>query len=168
MTEFSLTIDFDSNISVSDIIAQDTLDTKILKQDAPGSKVRDFVNASEAQDQREAELIAIEDFIAKNGVTRPTEENFKPKKASWGGKSKAQKLAENPDYVERRGRPRSQYIKAVTFVKVGNTWKRASRGRGKLGEIRKTFNIHFSNMDKASKGNHSLKSLQAMEKQSIK
>lgn len=152
-----------------------TLDVSSLKQDAPNAPVRTHVDEDEASDERAGELDAIEAFIAKHGVTKPTEEDYKPKSQAWG-KSKAQKLAENPDYVERRGRPRKSFTKDLSFVRVQtadvdlgegeDVFKRAGRGRAKKGEVRVSFTIHHTNIDKACAGEHTRDALTAMVKAS--
>ena len=170
--------------TLSDLLNESkTLDVSSLKQDAPNAPVRDHVNQNEADDQRDGELDAIEAFIAKHGVTKPTEEDYKPKSAAWGpqSKSKAEKLKENPDYIERRGRPRKSFTKDLSFVRVytlpvdfmgtdmrqtqgesADVFKRAGRGRGKKGEVRETFTIHHTNIDKACAGTHTRDALIAM------
>ena len=77
-------------------------------------------------DARAQELSAIEDFIAKNGVSVPTAEDFKPKKQSWRGKKS--KKTDGQVAKERRGRPRTKYTKTMTFVihdQVSPTWEGA-------------------------------------------
>jgi len=163
MTEYKLAIDYNTDITISDIANERTLDVTSLKQDNPGAPVRKHVDHDEAEDERDGEIAAIEAFIAQHGVKRPTEEDFIPKKCSWGGKSKAQKLAENPAYIERRGRRRTTFSKDVTFVVVdGGEYKRAGRGRAKLGETRQTFTIHFSNVEKVSEGTFTSDYLQSL------
>ena len=118
-------------------------------------------------DERSLELAMIEEFIKKNGVTRPTEEDFQPKSQRWSRnvKTKAQKLAENPNYMERRGRKRTTFTKDVTFICLDNgTYKRAGRGRAKLGETRESFTLYHTNVEKASEGSWTREQLEAMKK----
>jgi len=165
------------NTTLSDLLNESkTLDVSSLKQDAPNAPVRMYVDENEAEDQRDGELDAIEAFIAKHGVTKPTEEDYKPKSAAWGpqSKSKAEKLKEDPNYIERRGRPRQTFTKVLSFVRVlqadkglidtegKDVFKRAGRGRGKKGEIRETFTIYHTNVDKACAGTHTRAQLEAM------
>jgi hypothetical protein len=121
-------------------------------------------------DQRAHELEQIAAFIKKNGVTKPTEEDFEPKSYSWGGKKK------KVGGVERRGRPRTTYTKDVTFVRTlqadkglidkegKDQFKRAGRGRAKKGEIRESFKLHHTNVEKASEGTWTRTQLEAMAK----
>jgi hypothetical protein len=160
-TELALTINFDSNVTVSDLLEQKTLDVTSLKQDDIDAPVRAHVNDVEALDERSDELVQIETFIQKNGVTRPTEEDYIPKSQAWSRnvKSKAEKLAENPNYIERRGRKRTTYFKNLSFVRVvqadkglidkenKDQFKRAGRGRAKKGEVREVFEIYFTHVD---------------------
>ena len=44
MTEHKLAINFDTNVTVSDILEQKTLDVTSLKQDTPEGKVREHVD----------------------------------------------------------------------------------------------------------------------------
>lgn len=163
LTEHSLTIDFDTSVTVSDIMGENTLDTSVLKQDDINTPVREHVNEAEAVDEREYEIHAIEEFVARHGVTKPTEVDFTPKKYSWGGKSKAEQLAKNPDYVERRGRPRTLHAKKMSFTQLDNgLYKRSGRGRVKKGHKRHNFTIHFSKYDIARDGTHSHDALLAM------
>jgi len=174
MTEHSLAINFDTTVTVSDLLEEKTLDVSSLKQDAPGSKVRDHVDEVEALDARADELAQIANFIKVHGATKPTEEDYKPKSQAWGRnvKTKAQKLAENPNYTERRGRPRSSYTKAVTFVLVAispegegkDEFKRAGRGRAKKGEKRLSFTLHHTNVAKASEGTLTRNQLVALKR----
>jgi len=148
--------------TISDLLNEKELDVTSLKQDAPGATVREHVDCDEAFDARADELAQIQNFIKVHGATRPTEEDFKPKSQKWSRnvKTKAEKLAENPNYVERRGRPRSSYTKAVTFVLVAispegegkDQFKRAGRGRAKKGEKRLAFTLHHTNVAKVSDG----------------
>ena len=166
MTEHKLSIDFDTNVTVSDVLEQKELDVTSLKQDNPNAPVRDHVDEVEALDQRANELEQIAAFIAKNGVTRPTEEDYKPKSQKWSRniKTKAEKLKENPNYTERRGRKRTTYTKDVTFVSVDGGYKRAGRGRAKKGEVRETFTLYYTNVEKVSEGTWTRDDLQAMAK----
>tara|TARA_R110002110_G_C13438123_1_gene715865 strand:+ start:1917 stop:2441 length:525 start_codon:yes stop_codon:yes gene_type:complete len=174
MIEHNLTIDFDMTTTFSDIANEPTLDVAVLKQDDIDAPVRAHVDEVEEEDERTGELNAIEAFIAVNGVTKPTEEDFKPKSMSWGGKSKAQKLAENPNYIERRGRKRSTFVKAFSFVlsaispegEMLDTFKRAGRGRAKKGETRLSFTVHHTNIELACTGEHTRQALIAMAKAS--
>ena len=152
---------------ISDLLGKDTLDVSVLKKDAPDAPEKEFVSKAEELDaQRTDELAQIEAFIAKHGVTKPTEEDFVPKKRSWGGKSKAEKLAANPNYVERRGRPRTTFTKVLSFVRVEgrDEYKRAGRGRAKKGEQRESFTVHHNNIDKAADGTFTRAELLAMAK----
>jgi len=161
MTELSLHINFDSNVTVSDIIGQNTLDVAVLKKDAPDARERQFVNEAEAVDARDYELDAIETFIAQNGVTKPTAEDFIPKSQAW--RSKKSTAAKNPNAIDRRGRPRKSYVKDLTFVVVGkDVFKRAGRGRAKQNELREIFSIHHTNIDATCEGTHTRKALVAM------
>ena len=176
MQEHKLAINFDADVTVSDLLEEKTLDVSSLKQDAPGGKVRDHVDEIEALDARTDELAQIANFIKVHGATKPTEEDYKPKSQAWGRnvKTKAQKLAENPNYTERRGRPRATYTKAVTFVRVlqadkglidnegKDEFKRAGRGRAKKGEIRESFTLHHTNVDKVSEGTYTRDELIAL------
>ena len=164
MTELSLHINFDSNVTVSDIIGQNTLDVAVLKKDAPDARERQFVNEAEAVDARDYELEAIDTFIAQNGVTRPTAEDFIPKSQAWRSKkSAAAAAARNPNAIDRRGRPRISYVKDLTFVVVGkDAFKRAGRGRAKQDERREIFSIHHTNIDATCEGTHTRKALVAL------
>jgi acetylornithine deacetylase/succinyl-diaminopimelate desuccinylase-like protein len=169
MNEHKLTIDFDTNVTVSDILEQRELDVTSLKQDNPEGPVRKHVDEIEALDQRADELAQIANFIQAHGVTRPTEEDFKPKSQRWSRnvKTKAEKLKENPNYVERRGRQRTTFTKTVTFVALdGGNFKRAGRGRAKLGETRETFVIYYTHMDTVSNGTWTRKELETFAKHS--
>ena len=169
MQEHKLSISFDSDVTVSDLLEEKTLDVSSLKQDAPGGKVRDHVDEIEALDARTDELEQIANFIKVHGATKPTEEDFIPKSQAWGRnvKSKAQKLAENPNYIERRGRPRSSYTKSVTFVALSNDeFKRAGRGRAKKGETRESFTLHHTNVANVSEGTYTRKELVALIRKS--
>ena len=178
MQEHKLAINFNTDVTVSDLLEEKTLDVSSLKQDAPGSKVRDHVDEIEALDARTDELAQIANFIKVHGATKPTEEDFIPKSRAWGRnvKSKAHLRAKNPNYVERRGRPRSRYTKSVTFVRVlqadkglidnegKDQFKRAGRGRAKKGEIRESFILHHTNVDKVSEGTYTRAELVALIK----
>ena len=178
MQEHKLSIDFNTDVTVGDLLEEKTLDVSSLKQDAPGSKVRDHVDEIEALDARADELQQIANFIKVHGATKPTEEDYKPKSQAWGRnvKTKAQKLAENPNYTERRGRPRSTYTKSVTFVRIhtadvdlgeGNDeFKRAGRGRAKKGEVRESFTLHHTNVAKVSEGTYTRDELVALIRKS--
>jgi hypothetical protein len=164
MQDFNLTIDFDLDVNtVTDCLPSDTFDVSSLKQESPDGPVLDVAPGDEELDERQEELATIEAFIAQNGVTRPTVEDFKPKKVSWRGKKskKTDKQVEG----ERRGRPRTKYTKSLTFVCLndgGTEFKRAGRGRGKVGEVRKTFDIHHTHVDTVSTGVWTLDQLVAM------
>jgi hypothetical protein len=165
MQEHKLAINFNTDVTVGDLLEEKTLDVSSLKQDAPDSKVRDHVDEIEALDARTSELEQIANFIKIHGATKPTEADFVPKSQAWGRnvKTKAQKLAENPNYTERRGRPRSSYTKSVTFVALGkDQFKRAGRGRAKKGEIRESFILHYANVDKLNEGTYTRKQLVAL------
>ena len=178
MTEHSLAIDFDTNVTVSDVLEQKELDVTVLKQDDIDAPVREHTSEVEALDARANELAQIAEFIKKNGATRPTEKDFTPKSQSWSRnvKSKAEKIAENPAYIERRGRPRKSYTKDVAFIRTlqadkglidkegKDQFKRAGRGRAKKGEIRESFTIYYTNVEKVSEGEWTRKQLEAMAK----
>jgi len=176
MQEHKLSISFDTDVTVSDLLEEKTLDVSSLKQDAPGGKVRDHVDEIEALDARTDELAQIANFIKVHGATKPTEADFVPKSQAWGRnvKTKAQKLAENPNYTERRGRPRSSYTKAVTFVLVAispegegkDEFKRAGRGRAKKGEKRLSFTLHHTNVANVSEGTYTRDELVALIRKS--
>jgi len=163
-TEYSLNIDFKTDVSVSDVISQNTLDVSVLKQDSPEGKIRAHVDEVEANDAREMELDAIAQYIATNGVTKPTEADYEPKAYSWRGKrSTAKKDNKSSNGIESRGRPRTKFHKDLAFVCVSNNeFKRAGRGRARKGEIRETFEIHHTNVDAVCEGTHTRKSLVAM------
>ena len=154
MIEHNLTIDFDLNVNtVSDCLPADTFDVSALKKESPDGPVLDLAPGDAELDARAEEVASIEAFIAQNGVTRPTAEDFKPKKVSWRGKKskKTDKQVAN----ERRGRPRTKFTKTLTFVMVSEAqalFKRAGRGRGKAGQFRKAFEIHHTNVDTVSAG----------------
>ncbi len=167
MTEHALKISFDSDVTVADILEQRELDVTSLNQDDASVPVQAPTNEMKEIDERSLELTMIEEFIKKNGVTRPTEEDFQPKSQRWSRnvKTKAQKLAENPNYMERRGRKRTTYTKDVTFICLDNgTFKRAGRGRAKLGETRESFTLYHTNVEKASEGSWTREQLEAMKK----
>ena len=167
MTEHALKISFDSDVTVADILEQRELDVTSLNQDDVSVPVQAPTNEMKEIDERSLELAMIEEFIKKNGVTRPTEEDFQPKSQRWSRnvKTKAQKLAENPNYMERRGRKRTTYTKDVTFICLDNgTFKRAGRGRAKLGETRESFTLYHTNVEKASEGSWTREQLEAMKK----
>ena len=157
MQEHSLAINYDLGTNtVSDCLPMDTFDVSALKKESPDGPVMDVAPGDAELDARTQELEAIEDYIAKNGVTVPTAEDFKPKKVSWRGKKS--KKTDGQVASERRGRPRTKYTKTMTFVMVYThpdmpaLFKRAGRGRAKVGEIRKSFDIHHTNVDTASVG----------------
>ena len=152
MQEHSLAINYDLGVNtVTDCLPADTFDVSALKKESPDGPVMDVAPGDAELDARAQELTAIEDYIAKNGVTVPTAEDFKPKKVSWRGKKS--KKTDKQVASERRGRPRSKYTKTMTFVMVdADTFKRAGRGRGKAGDIRKSFEIHHTHVDTVSVG----------------
>ena len=142
--------------TISDMLSDaKQLDVSSLKKDSPDSAPRDFVDDSEEIDARSGEVQAIEDFIKAHGVTKPTAEDFKPKKQRWGSKKSAK--------AGGRGRPRKSFTKDLSFVKLDDgTFKRAGRGRGKKGETRQIFTIFHNNVDKACAGTHTRDALTAM------
>jgi hypothetical protein len=160
MYEHNLTIDFDLGTNtVTDCLPMDTFDVSSLKKETPNGPEMDVAPGDEELDARAQELSAIEDFIAQNGVSVPTVEDFKPKKQSWRGKKS--KKTDVQVASERRGRPRKSYTKSMTFVIhdwvlsptwEGALWKRAGRGRAKTGEFRKTFDIHHTHLDTIAAG----------------
>ena len=183
MFEHNLTIDFDLGTNtVTDCLPMDTFDVSSLKKETPEGPEMDVAPGDEELDARAQELSAIEDFIAQNGVSVPTAEDFKPKKQSWRGRNIKKKNGQyktfsntmglykedsknisdyQPVSTERRGRPRKSYTKTMTFVIhdwvlsptwEGALWKRAGRGRAKTGEFRKTFDIHHTHLDTISAG----------------
>ena len=178
MPEHALKISFNSDVTVADILEQRELDVTSLNQDDASVPVQAPTNEMKEIDERSLELAMIEEFIKKNGVTRPTEEDFQPKSQRWSRnvKTKAQKLAENPNYMERRGRKRTTFTKDVTFVRTlqadkglidkegKDQFKRAGRGRAKLGEVRETFTLYYTNVEKISEGTWTRKELEAMKK----
>ena len=112
---------------------------------------------------RGVELDAIASFIAKNGVTKPTAEDFVPKSLAWSTRKKSTKKVDNPNVLERRGRPRTKFSKSLSFVVLADgTFKRAGRGRAKLDEVRESFEIHFTNIDKVCEGTHTREALAAL------
>ena len=152
MQEHKLAINYDLGVNtVTDCLPTDTFDVSALKKESPDGPVMDVAPGDAELDARAQELTAIEDYIAKNGVTVPTAEDFKPKKQSWRGKKS--KKTDKQVASERRGRPRTKYTKTMTFVMVdADTFKRAGRGRGKAGQFRKTFEIHHTHVDTVSVG----------------
>lgn len=173
----SFSIAINETATLSDLLGDaKTLDVSSLKEDAAPVAARLRTDSDEDLVLRSEELDAIEAFIAKHGVTKPTEEDYKPKSAAWGpqSKSKAEKLKENPQYIERRGRPRQTFTKVLSFVRVlqadkglidthgKDEFKRAGRGRGKKGVVRETFKIHHTNVEKACTGTHTRNALIAM------
>ena len=154
MYEHNLTIDFDLGTNtVTDCLPMDTFDVSSLKKETPEGPEMDVAPGDAELDARAQELSAIEDFIAKNGVSVPTAEDFKPKKQSWRGKKS--KKTDGQVASERRGRPRKTYTKTMTFVMVSEMqalFARAGRGRAKLGEFRKSFEIHHTHVDTVSVG----------------
>ena len=177
MDYMNFSIAINDTATLSDLLGDaKTLDVSSLKEDAAHVAVTLRAGSDEDLVQRDSELDAIEAFIAKHGVTKPTEEDYKPKSAAWGpqSKSKAEKIKENPNYVERRGRPRSSFTKVLSFVRVlqadkglidtdgKDEFKRAGRGRSKKGETRETFTIHHTNVEKACAGTHTRNQLVAM------
>ena len=95
MIEHNLTIDFDlGNNTVTDCLPADTFDVSALKKESPDGPVLDLAPGDAELDARAEEVASIEAFIAQNGVTRPTAEDFKPKKVSWRGKKS--KKSEEP------------------------------------------------------------------------
>ena len=154
MYEHSLSIDFDLGTNtVSDCLPSDTFDVSALKKESPNGPVMDVAPGDAEIDARAQELTAIEDYIAKNGVSVPTAEDFIPKKVSWRGKKS--KKTDGQVAKERRGRPRTKYTKTMTFVMVSEMqalFARAGRGRGKAGQFRKTFEIHHTHVDTVSVG----------------
>jgi len=164
MNDHTLAINFNIGTgSMSDMLPTDTLDVSSLKQDAPGAPVKEFASEDEEEDARSTELGAIAAFIAENGVTKPVAADFVPKSQSWRGRKKSTKKIDNPNVLERRGRPRTKFSKTLSFVALGNdTFKRAGRGRAKLGETRERFEIHFSNIDASCEGTHTRDALIAL------
>ena len=152
MQEHSLAINYDLGTNtVSDCLPMDTFDVSALKKESPDGPVMDVAPGDAEIDARAQELTAIEDFIAKNGVSVPTAEDFKPKKQSWRGKKS--KKTDGQVAQERRGRPRTKYTKTMTFVMLdADTFKRAGRGRAKVGELRRAFEIHHTHVDAVSVG----------------
>ena len=152
MQEHSLAINYDLGTNtVSDCLPMDTFDVSALKKESPDGPMMDVAPGDAELDARAQELTAIEDFIAKNGVTVPTAEDFKPKKQSWRGKKS--KKTDGQVASERRGRPRTKYTKTMTFVMLdADTFKRAGRGRAKVGELRRAFEIHHTHVDAVSVG----------------
>jgi len=163
--------------TISDMLTDaKVLDVTTLKQDSPGAPVRTHVDEDEANDERINEIDAIEAFIAKHGVTKPTEEDYKPKSQAWRSKKSADLAAKNPNRVERRGRPRKVFTKDLAFVRVlqadkglidhngEDVFKRPGRGRAKHGEVRETFTIHHSQVAQACEGTHTRAQLEAMAK----
>ena len=152
MQEHSLAINYDLGVNtVTDCLPTDTFDVSALKKESPDGPVMDVAPGDAELDARAQELTAIEDFIAKNGVTVPTAEDFKPKKQSWRGKKS--KKTDKQVASERRGRPRTKYTKTMTFVQLddaGTMFRRAGRGRAKSGEIRRAFEIHHTHVDAVS------------------
>jgi len=153
--------------TISDMLSDaKQLDVSSLKKESPDSAPRDFVDDSEENDARMGEVQAIEDFIKSNGVTKPTAEDFKPKKQRWGSKKSAK--------AGGRGRPRKTFTKDLAFVRVlqadkglidtdgKDQFKRAGRGRAKKDEIREVFTIFHTNIDKACVGIHTRAALVAM------
>ena len=159
--------------TISDLLAEKELDVSSLKQDSPGGAVRTHVDDDEANDERDSEIDAIEAFIAKHGVTKPTEEDFKVKSMAWRSKKSAA-AKKGSNHMERRGRPRKVFVKELSFVRVlqadkglidadgKDEFKRAGRGRAKKGEVRETFTIHHLNVNTACAGTHTRKALTAM------
>jgi len=178
MDYMSFSIAINDTTTLSDLLGDaKTLDVSSLKEDAAHVATSAVsVNDDDNDVERHGELDAIEAFIAKHGVTKPTEEDYKPKSAAWGpqSKSKAEKIKENPHYVERRGRPRQSFTKVLSFVRVlqadkglidtegKDEFKRAGRGRGKKGETREAFTIHHTNVEKACTGTHTRNALIAL------
>ena len=174
MQEHSLAINYDLGTNtVSDCLPMDTFDVSALKKESPDGPVMDVAPGDAELDARAQELEAIEDFIAKNGVTVPTAEDFKPKKVSWRGRKRNIKKTTmsltmgiykedsknisdyQPVSTHRRGRPRTKFAKTMTFVMVSEMqalFARAGRGRGKAGQFRKTFEIHHTHVDTVSVG----------------
>tara|TARA_R100001510_G_C7495702_1_gene101544 strand:- start:84 stop:581 length:498 start_codon:yes stop_codon:yes gene_type:complete len=152
MQEHSLAINYDLGTNtVTDCLPMDTFDVSALKKESPDGPVMDVAPGDAEIDARAQELTAIEDFIAKNGVSVPTAEDFKPKKVSWRGKKS--KKTDGQVEKERRGRPRTKYTKTMTFVMLdADTFKRAGRGRAKVGELRRAFEIHHTHVDAVSVG----------------
>ena len=152
MQEHSLAINYDLGTNtVSDCLPMDTFDVSALKKESPDGPVMDVAPGDAEIDARAQELTAIEDFIAKNGVSVPTAEDFKPKKQSWRGKKS--KKTDGQVAQERRGRPRTKYTKTMTFVMLdADTFKRTGRGRAKVGELRRAFEIHHTHVDAVSVG----------------
>ena len=150
MQEHSLAINYDLGTNtVTDCLPMDTFDVSALKKESPDGPVMDVAPGDAEIDARAQELTAIEDFIAKNGVSVPTAEDFKPKKVSWRGKKS--KKTDGQVASERRGRPRTKYTKTMTFVMLdADTFKRAGRGRAKVGELRRAFEIHHTHVDAVS------------------
>ena len=150
MQEHSLAINYDLGTNtVTDCLPMDTFDVSALKKESPDGPVMDVAPGDAEIDARAQELTAIEDFIAKNGVSVPTAEDFKPKKQSWRGKKS--KKTDGQVASERRGRPRTKYTKTMTFVMLdADTFKRAGRGRAKVGELRRAFEIHHTHVDAVS------------------
>jgi hypothetical protein len=153
--------------TISDMLSDaKQLDVSSLKKDSPDGAARDFVDDSEENDARLGEVQAIEDFIKSHGVTKPTAEDFKPKKQRWGSKKSAM--------AGGRGRPRKTFTKDLSFVRVLqadkdlidkeglDVFKRAGRGRASKGQIRETFTIFHTNIDKACAGTHTRAALVAM------
>lgn len=161
----AVTVAADLNLDSIDLPA-DTLDTKILKQSAPGAPVREHVSTEEEEDARMAEIDAINAFVAQHGVKKPVAEDFAPKSLAWRSKKSAEKFSKKKTGSakgEGRGRPRTTFVKDLAFIVLedGN-FKRAGRGRAKKGQVREVFSIHHTNVDKACEGVHTRSALVAM------
>jgi len=162
--------------TIADLLNEKSLDVTALKQDAPNAPVRTHVDEDEAMDQRDGEIDAIEAFIAAHGVTKPTEEDYKPKSQAWRSKKSAALYAKGAPRAERRGRPRKVFTKDLAFVRVlqadkglidhngEDVFKRPGRGRAKKGEVRESFTIHHTHVAQACEGTHTRAQLEAMAK----
>jgi len=152
--------------TIADLLNEKSLDVTALKQDAPNAPVRTHVDEDEA----------IEAFIAAHGVTKPTEEDYKPKSQAWRSKKSAALYAKGAPRAERRGRPRKVFTKDLAFVRVlqadkglidhngEDVFKRPGRGRAKKGEVRESFTIHHTHVAQACEGTHTRAQLEAMAK----
>jgi len=166
---FMLAVNVAADLNLDSIdLPADTLDTKILKQSAPGAPVREHVSIEEEEDARMAEIDAINAFVAQHGVKTPVAEDFAPKSLAWRSKKSAEKFSKkktNSAKGEGRGRPRQSFVKDLSFIVLEDgTFKRAGRGRAKKGQVRETFTVHHTNVDKACAGTHTREALVAMAK----
>ena len=109
MQEHSLAINYDLGVNtVTDCLPADTFDyVSALKKKSPNGPEMDVAPGDAELDARAQELSAIEDFIAKNGVSVPT--------------ARASNLKSNPGEVRNLKRQMVKSLKSAVVALVQST-----------------------------------------------